>query len=222
MDFDSYFTSAAMDYKPLSSEKYCKSEVEVSTPNPITLVYKKEISSDTFQISLPFPSRMIHYQVTNNDKLYYLAFYTNDFQFSIYDISNYNVLDGSVEPVQQVLTLSFSKNSPYTNIDFYGCQGLEFRGDVIFYTLCWDAKGKSYIVHIDVKGFEKLPPHRYPTYRVTVSPPLNFWYRVGSKYTVAYDTYIVYPKFSNNTNVIEAFCYLNFLNPTSTHVKDNG
>lgn len=50
-------------------------------------------------MSLPYPSIVIHYQVSDIEKVYYLAYYTYDYQFYLYDISDYNLVDRKEEAI---------------------------------------------------------------------------------------------------------------------------
>jgi hypothetical protein len=84
-----------MDIKAVTTtdDPDCKSEIHLTSPCPIKQEYNKKISDENYQVSLPYPSQIIHYQVNSYSKIYYLAYYTFDYEFFLYDISNYNMVD---------------------------------------------------------------------------------------------------------------------------------
>ena len=192
-----------MEYKIYESCDTLKSKTEILTPPIMNMTYRHVISTKSDKISFPWPSQVIHYRVDSSTKIYYLVFYTNDFEFSVYDISDYNQGTDNT-PITKVTTVAFG--SQYnSNWKFTGCQGMRFRNDIVFYFVCWDIDSKIYVVNIEFKDLGVLPPKRKAYAYLSRSNALYIKYDPGDHYTMLFDRYIFYPQYINKTNTFESF-----------------
>ena len=208
LEISKYFEEPNINVKVIASESNCTSLVNITPTETIKKEFNGQISSESFQVAFPYSSKILHAQISNNKKQYFLALFDNKFDFFIYDITEYNILDGKVDPVKLIMKVSLIKPNPTTIYEYSAWQGLSYREDVIFYSVCWNWQDQVFIASIDIKGLEGSSPSSKPySYQVYQRHLKGSEYRPGSKYTIFNYQYIFYPKFSDDTSIIENFCF---------------
>ena len=213
LDITEFFIEADMDIKVITSDKsWNSSTVKINTTDILKKEYSMQISTESFQVAFQRPSLIVHSQIKNNQKQYFFAVFNNKFDFFLYDITDYNVLNGKVNPIVLLLKTSLLTPDSTTNYEYSACQGLRYRGNVIFYSVCWDWQDRIYIASIDVQGIdEKSKVEQILNYKVSQKQLKNSEFRPSSKYVVFNNAYIFYPKYFNNTSTLENFWYWGFL-----------
>ena len=220
LDLEQYFREPNMEYGVFDNKsEECSSYINITTPDPIVEKYTYTIKQGVNQISFECSSKLVKFQDSSNKQRFYMAFYTSDFDFYIYDISNFNELcKEKDQSVKLVLRQSFLQLEPDKIRQFESCEGLRIRDDNIFYTLCSDYEGNIDVVNIQVKGLNNMQSDNSNIKRVILWATRlhNTNYVPGTLYTVFADRYIYYPKYTEDSENLEVFCFDDFINPTKS------
>jgi hypothetical protein len=79
-----------------------------------------------------------------------------------------------------------------------------------------------YAVSVQFKNIGRISSLRNIGVKTYRSGPLKTEYKTGSKYTVAYDKYIIYPNYSDDTKYLESVCFSNIINTETQAEGESG
>jgi len=143
--FEDYYTAPDMSYSIISnlSNVDCDTYLDFTAPNMVEEVRSFRTNGKTQKIAFESSSKIVSLQSTDTRKLFYLGFYTNDLDFSLYNISDYLNYE-TKDPASFLGGVNLQKSDGF----YEGCDGINFRDQSIFYTFCSTEEGDIYIVDI--------------------------------------------------------------------------
>lgn len=148
-------------------------------------------------------------------KAYYLAFYDNNLQFSIYDISNFNRLEDKENTIVFMESIHLRGHFPFY-YDYEGCNGLYFNNDR-FYSLCWDTQKNVYVAGVVAKNLRDIQHSQKVVLSSWQSGALHTRMQSVNSFDLMFYRYILYIDRSQT----ERFCFTDFIKNKPLKVEEN-